>query len=218
MDSTLTQCCAAHASTRTRRAWIPPCCAHSVGAGAYVFTRYIMTKSVDDPQVRGMLSISPVVRSATWREWSYSKMARAQLALSPAGQIPTMVVNQNLAGFFGPKTLETHLDLVDEFSKHLTTTLNPQNYAAFLKSWTARPDLWKELTAKPIAVPLLAFYGGNSLRQDEIVEAVGSDGVFKSPRTTLVQMWKSADLVHQDCAGDVAEAFKLFCRGFSVML
>lgn len=190
----------------------------SVGAGAYVLFRYISSKHTTDPAIRGVLAISPVVRAPTWREWTYDKLARTQLAVSPAGQVPAFVVQQNLAGFFGPQTLSSHLDLVQQFTHHLTKTLNPSNYSAFRKAWTNRTDLHPILMDKKIAVPLLAFYGGNSMRKEEILDCVGAGGVFSSPRTTLVQVWKSADLVHQDSAQEVAEAFKLFFRGFSIMM
>jgi hypothetical protein len=87
-----------------------------VGAGAYVLTKYIMQKSVEDPAVRGMMVISPVVNKATWREWAYEKLARVQIAASPAGQMPQYVVSSILSGYFGPKTMSQHLDLVQQFN------------------------------------------------------------------------------------------------------
>lgn len=180
-----------------------------------------MSKNIEDPAIRGMLAISPIVQAATWREWSYDKVARAQLAMTPKGKLPAFVLQQTLAGFFGPTTLSSHLDLVQQFTDHLTTSLHPQNYSAFLSQWTQRADLYPALRKNPIAVPILGFSGGNSLREEEIVNAFADEseqGVFTSSRSSLVQIWRSGDLVHQEAAQEVAEAFKLFFRGYSIMM
>jgi hypothetical protein len=62
------------------------------------------------------------------------------------------------------------------------------------------------------------YYGGNSLRNEEILDAAGSDGVFKSQRSSLIEVWRTADMVHQEAAHEVAESFRCFLQGFSIMV
>lgn len=187
------------------------------GAGAYVLARYIMRKEVADPAIRGLIAITPNLRAATWREWSFAKIAQLQLATAQKGYIPAFVVNQLLAGWFGPETLSKFAGLVEEYTRHLTS-INTSNYIAFLKVWTARQDLKLALRKKPIAVPILSFSGGNSLRNDQIHRLAGSEGFFSSKRSSHTEMWRAADMVHIEAPDDVATACKLFLRGFSIMV
>ena len=68
---------------------------HSVGAGVNIFVRYVMHAKEGDPDMRGLVAISPMLHKAGWREWGFEKVARAEIR---AGQkhLPSFIVNQNL--------------------------------------------------------------------------------------------------------------------------
>lgn len=179
--------------------------------------RYIHRKSETDPQVRALLSISPMLGSAGWYEWGYAKIARAKI--SPGTKnMPSFAINQSLAAFFGPRTHSGDAGRVEALKAELKSSPRADNYAGFLRKWTARGDLVAALKKQPITVPTLTFYGGNSLRVDHIVQIAGPGGVFKSPQSELVEVWKGADLVHEEDTATVLGSFTTMLRGFSVFV
>jgi hypothetical protein len=72
--------------------------------------------------------------------------------------------------FFGPITRDQHHEKIDLFRKYLTSSIRPVNYRALLTAWTHRTDILPTLHEHPITIPTIVFYGGNSLRHEQIPE------------------------------------------------
>lgn len=177
--------------------------------------RYLLRKSDSDPQMQALLSISPMLTTPGWYEWGYSKVARTQISVGTS-DMPSFVINQCTNAFFGPRTHSSEPSRIAQFQNAMRKAPRSDNYALFLKTWTARDDLVTALKKKPITVPTLTFYGGNSLRDDHVLEVAGSEGVFKSPRSEMVEIWRGADLVHDEDAATVLDSFIALLQGYSV--
>lgn len=191
----------------------------AVGAGANILTRYLMRKSDADAECRAAMFISPVIATPNWREWGWDKIVRAQIKKDTV-IMPPFIVNQNLYHYFGSVAhgSETR-GRIEAYKKALTTAPRPGNYAALHKEWTARNDILHELKRKPITVPVLTFYGGNSHRAEQVLAVFSGEGrVFTAPTSSCVEIWKGGDLVHEEDAAEVLDSFKLMLQGFSIIV
>jgi len=189
--------------------------AFGVGAGVNVLSRYIRRKNGGDPDVRGLVSISPNLTMPGWSEWGFDKVVRAQTTFM-ALNMPSFIVDQSLNSFFSPQTHNADQARIAAFRQMLTKSPLPANYAAFESAWISRTDIVRALKVKPIKVPTLTFYGGNSNRVDHILDIAGSDGVFQSTRSETLEVWKCADFVHDEAPDTVLNAFKAMLQGYSI--
>jgi len=185
-----------------------------VGAGANILLRYDMMRQSEDPVMRGLLAVSPLVRAAGWLDWGYEKVVRAKTAWS-GGEMPSYVINQLIGQFFGPQTQENNLDLMQQWRRDLAQTIRPQNYLAFVQSYLRRTDLPTAWGEKGCKLPVLMFYGGRSIYHSSMLDALEN---FKSDHFAHVEIFADGDFVQEESPAKVAESFRLFCRGFHIMI
>jgi alpha-beta hydrolase superfamily lysophospholipase len=165
-----------------------------------------------------MLSISPMLETPSWREWGYDKVCRTKI-WSSSTTLPAFVINQSLESFFGKQTHASNHARIQEFTESMKAGPKPLNYLALERMWVNRENLLTALKAKPpITVPTITVYGGNSFRSDHVVAVAGSDGVFKSKRSEMIEVWRGGDMVHEEDAGTVLTIFVTMLQGFSIIV
>mmetsp|Transcript_31336 Transcript_31336/g.94142 ORF Transcript_31336/g.94142 Transcript_31336/m.94142 type:complete len:285 (-) Transcript_31336:178-1032(-) len=189
-----------------------------VGAGVNVLVRYLIQRRATDPDLRALLSISPILSPPGWYEWAFEKYARLKIAMGPADRMPDWVIDANLDAYFGAATHNTDISTIARFRAMMAYSPSPGNYAALLKAWMSRGNLLKMLKVKPVTVPTLTFYAGQSNRAAHVTEVAGSAGVFKGPQSEMLASWKGGDLVQEEDAGSVLQAFCAMLQGFSVLV
>ena len=66
-----------------------------------------------------------------------------------------------------------------------------------------------------IGLPVLMFYGGRSIYHSSMLDALEN---FKSDHFAHVEIFADGDFVQEESPAKVAESFRLFCRGFHIMI
>jgi len=128
-----------------------------VGAGANVLCHLAMGKWAD--KVLGLVMVEPVANTASFKEWSSTKIKSWQLETKGFTDSTKQYV---VWRHFERKTGKPDMALVNQFVEDMTKNINPHNLGAFIKSYMSRPDLDKEVKEKKLKAQAMIVTGEHS--------------------------------------------------------
>ncbi|KAL9983245.1 hypothetical protein ACROYT_G005390 [Oculina patagonica] len=187
-----------------------------VGAGANVLTELAVSKWGD--KVAGLIVVEPGISSASVKEWGEGKIKTHQLDKKgfTAG-----TVNYLMWHHFERDTGKPTMEMVDQFVEDVKENMNAHNVAAFVKAYTGRSDLMKDLRGHKLDAKtgVLVVTGEHSPHRKNTEEKFYYGDVLKHTDV------KIKSLLTPDCGASVleekpekmAEGLLLFIQGLGLV-